>query len=338
MWVKQTFSEKRKTLSALLEPPLRMLAELCAEQWHSVDKLDTLLQSRFTTVPYSHLLYTMDKLAKQISSNVTAKYIDASYRGQDLSRRPFSVSLFPKRHFMLSSVYISNTTGCPCLSAVQPVVRGQQFLGFVVADFDLNRLPLADEVLLRQPRETAHSTPVAPASQMQTLAQANMGLLHPTKRITSKLDIYMDILINVLHNLMCHHGIFHCTIHYSSGQLMLWHLQQPYQYRLLSVSQLVDADNVLDYPHTGYPDNALLCPTQVRAVLERFQLLRLADDTIYLRAGSLNIMNGMVGLSFSVDGSQYMPADEFLQKAHACWLQETDSLASSPPANDVSTA
>ncbi|MCK7471133.1 MAG: hypothetical protein MZU95_10405 [Desulfomicrobium escambiense] len=34
-------------------------------------------------------------------------------------------------------------------------------------------------------------------------------------------------------------------------------------------------------------------------VLVQFKALRFADETIYLRSGSINVMNGMVGLTFS---------------------------------------
>ena len=49
-------------------------------------------------------------------------------------------------------------------------------------------------------------------------------------------------------------------------------------------------------------------------ILEQFQLLRFMDENIYLRSGSLNIFNGMIGLNFSCDGSHYMSYREFLEK------------------------
>ena len=48
--------------------------------------------------------------------------------------------------------------------------------------------------------------------------------------------------------------------------------------------------------------------------------LRFSDETIYLRAGSLNLCNGMVSLNFSCDGSHYMSYDEFLAKDLAFWF------------------
>jgi hypothetical protein len=46
----------------------------------------------------------------------------------------------------------------------------------------------------------------------------------------------------------------------------------------------------------------------------------MADETIYLRSSSVNIMNGLVGLTFSCDGSHYMPVEEFVEKDLSFWL------------------
>jgi hypothetical protein len=65
---------------------------------------------------------------------------------------------------------------------------------------------------------------------------------------------------------------------------------------------------------------------KVGEVFRTFRELRFMDETIYLRAGSLNIFNGMVGLNFSCDGSHYMPWDEFLEKNLGFWLGTGESI------------
>ena len=55
-------------------------------------------------------------------------------------------------------------------------------------------------------------------------------------------------------------------------------------------------------------------------VLEQLKELRFADETIYLRSASLNVMNGMVGLTFSCDGSHYISVEEFLSKEKRFWF------------------
>ncbi len=307
MWIKQTMGEQRKLLTAAFEPPMLRLAKRCVEVWSNVDKLDQELLAHVSSIPYCHLLYAIDKLGKQVSSNVNANSMDPSYRGQDLSRRPFSVSLYPKRAFMLSSVYISKTTGRPCLSAVQPVMSEQQFFGFVVADFDIRHLPL--------PSNSARSATVP--SQKKTNGNSRQ---YSQARVPSVMDQHLEEILNVLSTLINEHGVFHCTLHCSSEQAMLWQLDEPYQYHLYRVEQLLEPDICLHYPRRPYPPEAILTSQQVEEVLERFRLLRLSDERVYLRAGSVNIFNGMVGLSFSCEGSQYLPAEVFLSKDLSTWL------------------
>jgi hypothetical protein len=64
-----------------------------------------------------------------------------------------------------------------------------------------------------------------------------------------------------------------------------------------------------------------------KEVLNRFRELRFIDENIYLRSGSLNIFNGMVGLNFSCDGSHYMPWSDFLSLDMDFWIGSGDSCA-----------
>ena len=83
---------------------------------------------------------------------------------------------------------------------------------------------------------------------------------------------------------------------------------------------LVDPDVCLAFPHAPYPADAVVPEAQIRPILDTFKHLRFADETIYLRAGSVNIFNGIVGLNFSCDGSHYIPWAEFLDKKLDFWL------------------
>jgi hypothetical protein len=58
---------------------------------------------------------------------------------------------------------------------------------------------------------------------------------------------------------------------------------------------------------------------KIRPILDGLRELRFMDEMFYLRAGSLNIFNGMVGLTFSCDGSHYLPWDDFLTKGYDFW-------------------
>ncbi|EDN68445.1 conserved hypothetical protein [Beggiatoa sp. PS] len=308
MWMKQTISEQRKALTALFEPAMLNLSKICVFVWSDLEGLDHVLNTHFSSVPHCHLIYAVDKLGKQKSSNISTNGIDSNCRDQDLSRRPYCVSLYPKRHFMLSSVYISKTTGHPCISAVQPVINEQQlFLGFVVADFDLHNLPL----FVTSPE----TIPVQPPSHYQIKSSQS-------PRVPSLLDNYLTEIQVLLNQLIHEHGVFHCLLHYHSATVQLWQIDDPYQYHLYNVEQLRDADKHLVYPRRDYPENAKISFQEVQQVLERFRILRLADDNIYLRSGSLNIMNGMVSLSFSFEGSQYLSAQKFLNQDFSYWFRQ----------------
>ena len=113
----------------------------------------------------------------------------------------------------------------------------------------------------------------------------------------------------------------HCRDYFvfSSSRATLWLIDDPYRYQLLDFDDLVDPDVCLAFPHRSYPSEAVVPQEQIRLILDTFKHLRFADDTIYLRAGSVNIFNGMVGLNFSCDGSHYIPAEQFLARDSEFW-------------------
>lgn len=300
MLTKRIIGEQRKVLTTLLEPIMLRLSKQCAQLWSSTEGLDEVLSAYFPSIPHCHLVYAIDKFGKQISANVNNEGIDANYRHQDLSRRPYSVSLYPKRHFMLSSVYISQASGQPCISAVQPVMDEQQFLGFVVADFDVRHLPFSIHTI---------KEPFSNASTSQ--------------RLTSIADLYLEDIARALEKLISEHGVFHGMLHYSSAQMVLWQVNEPLHYRLYKVEQILEPTIFHVYPRCLYPQAAALSLRQVRQVLERFSTLRLASDNSFLRSGSINVINGMVSLSFSSEGSQYLLAEAFLGKDLSHWLERT---------------
>jgi len=311
MWIKPPIGEQRRILTSVFEPVMLDLSKHCAHIWSDVDQLDKMLCEQFYTVPHCQLLYALDKFGRQISSNISTDGINQRYRGQDLSRRPYSVSLYPKRHFMLSSVYISHPMGRPCISAVQPVIKEQQFLGFIVADFDINTLPFF--------------------SSQSTQLQNNISSLwkpQETHRITttrvfkpksSVFDHRLEEVTGILGKLIHERGIFHCMIHYSSAQILLWHMDNPFQYELWDAEHFLN-EALQHYPLSHYTDKAVLAYTQVKKVLNHFRILRLANENIYLRSSSINIVNGLVGVSFSYEDSLYMPVEQFVSKDIRFWL------------------
>jgi hypothetical protein len=138
-------------------------------------------------------------------------------------------------------------------------------------------------------------------------------------RIQSRLDNNIDLVLPVLEELVTEHGVYQLEIHFSSSRATVWFLDDPYRYQLIEIDELTDPDICLAYAHHPYPKDALIPRENIRPILDTFRQLRFADDTIYLRAGSINLFNGIVGLNFSCDGSHYIPHEEFLAKDSAFW-------------------
>ena len=136
------------------------------------------------------------------------------------------------------------------------------------------------------------------------------------------MDKQIDTVLPLLQELMIEHGVFHGKLHFSSSRGTCWLVDDPYSYRILSIEDLCDPDICLAYPRRPYTERAIVPADQIMPVFNLFRTLRFADDTIYLRAGSLNVCNGMVALNFSCDGSHYLRYDEFLRNGVEFWFGE----------------
>jgi len=133
------------------------------------------------------------------------------------------------------------------------------------------------------------------------------------ERIASDFDRHLDEVLARTEVLVREHGVFHAKIHFSSGQVTLWLLQDPMRYRVHIADEFLNPMFCLPYPRTPYTRLAAVPEAVVPQVLSEFKRLREQDRQIYLRAGSINVINGLVGLNFSCDGSHYLDYAEFLQ-------------------------
>jgi hypothetical protein len=299
-----SIEEQKSALSAQLVAPMRQLAQQCAEVWPDKNSLDRVLQQGLASIPLCRLLYALDPMGFQISANVAADKLHEHFFGQDLSQRPFMTNVLPSRGFILSDVYISRLTERPTITAVLAVLKDDRLTGFIAADFDLRDLSLSDTQSNASPswRQIKGDPSIRQTVFMQ-------------QRAISELDRHIDDVISTINELMCERGIFHVQIHFSSSRATLWSMDDPFSYRVHVLDEIINPAVCLAFRKQAYPARASVRPEQVRQVLDKFRQLREADDTIYLRSGSLNIINGIVGLTFSCDGSHYIPADEFLSEA-----------------------
>jgi hypothetical protein len=307
--VQQTILEKKAALADAVSAPLSGLGQRVAEVWNEPDAVDAVLATGIRSIPHCQLVYAWNLDGIEVSSMVRPDAVDKSWRGWDLSQRPYLKNNLPYKGIMLSSVYESVYTHQQCITALQAVSHGGQLLGFIAADFALDDL-LRDAKL------------AVPSQRWQQFRgdPAVRGTVFLQTRAASLLDQHIDAVHDLVYTLMTRHGVFHSKIHYSSGRCSLWLYDDPYNYRLHGVEEIINPDTCLAYALRPYPEKAKTTPAQVRRVLDGFKALRFADETIYLRSSSLNIINGMVGLTFSCDGSHYMSAGEFLEKNLSFWV------------------
>ncbi len=306
--LQQTITRQRATLYNMLIDPMQRVARRCAKVWEDRPTLDHLLVESIPKVPYVTYLYALDPNARQVSSNAAADGLIEEDFGRDRAQRPYMLDLSPTRDMTLSEAYISLRAKRPSVTAIQRVYHDQELIGYLGGDFDLRGLPITKEL---------YSEP----SRWRQLKgdPAIRGHVFEQCRIQSRMDEYIGEILPTLEELVVESGVFHLKIHFSSSRATIWQVDDPYRYQLLEFDDLVDPDVCLAFPHRPYPDEAVVPREQVRPIFDTFRHLRFADETIYLRSGSINVFNGIVGLNFSCDGSHYIPADQFLARDSEFW-------------------
>ncbi len=308
--LKESVKLQRQMLSDLLSMAMHHLAEQCASEMDNRQNLERVLSEGLPTLSYCKHLYVLNAKGYQITSNITQSGVDENHFARHRMDRPYMQGVLDSDDFTLSDAYISRNKKRPSLTAVQ-VIRGQQggLIGFLGADFDLRELPHTEKLYQE------------PANWRQIKGDpAIRGGLFLQQRSNSQMDQHIDNVLSVINELMLERGVYHGKFHFSSNRATIWHVDDPFVYRLLSIDDLTDPDICLAYPRRPYHERAIVPQEQVREVFEIFKKLRFADENVYLRAGSLNIINGMIGLNFSCDGSHYMRYDEFLTKNTAFWF------------------
>ena len=314
--LKAAVARQRVLLSGKLSVPMERIAQHCAALWPDRDALENLLTRQMQTLPSCKYLYALDEQARQITANVTARGLLPEQFGRDRSQRPYLAGALAGERFTMSDAYLSRNARRPSLTAVQRIENKDGSLkGYLGADFDLRVLPLTREIC-KQPEKWM---------QIKGDPAIRSGLFNQ-QRIESTMDQRVDEVLDLLTELVAVHGVFHGKLHFSSSRATLWFINDPLRYRILDIEDLTDPGIVLTYRRARYPEDAVIPLEKVGEVFRTFRELRFMDETIYLRAGSLNIFNGMVGLNFSCDGSHYMPWDEFLEKSMGFWLGTGESI------------
>lgn len=298
---KQRIANQKQKLAALADKPLGRLAESAAKVWDQPDELDQVLLRGLEELTRCHMLYAVDTHNILISANVESGHLDAQWRGLDLTGRPYLKDTLPYQGFTLSAVYTSRHSHRPCITAMQAVRAGDDILGFIAADYNVEDL------------ESQHDRTPSSTGWVQYKGDpAIRGTLFQQQRVASAMDEVLDEVMDTIADMMRYHGIFHVKIHFSSSRASFWSLDDPYDYNIHMLDQIVDPERCLAYPRRASHERTQVSSEDIGRVLNQFKALRHADETIYLRSASFNIINGMVGLTFSCDGSHYIHFKQFL--------------------------
>ncbi|MBD3670031.1 MAG: hypothetical protein HUJ29_04585 [Gammaproteobacteria bacterium] len=308
--LQRSVHRQREMLADLLGSEMHTLAQRCAAIIDNRMALEELLADILPNFSNCKHLYVMNASGVQLTDNITPEGPDDRHLGRDRSDRPYMQGVHGDIDFKLSDAYISKNRKRPSLTAIQVIrdTSGQR-IGYLGADFDLRELPFTEK-LYKEP-STWRQHKGDPAIRSGVFQQ---------HRVESLMDQKMDEVIALMTELMTTHGVYHGKLHYSSNRATVWQVDDPFIYRLLSIEDLTDPDTCLAYPRRPYHERAVVKPDEIRPVFEIFKALRFADENVYLRSGSLNIINGMVGLNFSCDGSHYIPYNEFLEKSTDFWF------------------
>ncbi|MCW8930730.1 MAG: hypothetical protein OQL19_10875 [Gammaproteobacteria bacterium] len=308
--LQETISAQRKILVDLIKQPLSKLVLELATDISNTIKLEAHLHEAFPVFQHCKYLYIMDADGIQITQTILSHSSESKSLGRDRSKRPYMQLDFTVDDFALSEAYISKHNKRPSVTAIH-MIRDQQqsLIGYLGVDYDLRELPGTNH--LYKENYKWQQIKGDPAIRSGLFAQ---------QRMQSDMDNNIDNVFALMQALICEHGVFHGKFHFSSSRTTIWLLDDPYNYRLLSMNELNDPDICLAYPRHSYSPLATVPASAIPRIFDYFQKLRFADETIYLRAGSINIVNGMVSLNFSCDGSHYLPYQEFLDKGMGFWF------------------
>jgi hypothetical protein len=134
-------------------------------------------------------------------------------------------------------------------------------------------------------------------------------------RVESLFDQRIDEVHEIVKRLIRDKGVFHIKVHYSSGQMTTWLCNDAFRYRVY-VREEVFAPGFFDsFADLSFEAHKpLVSVDELDLVLNEFRRLRLTDQTVYLRNASINVINGMIGMSFSCDGAHYIDHRTFFEQ------------------------
>lgn len=148
-------------------------------------------------------------------------------------------------------------------------------------------------------------------------------------RVDSLFDTQLGSVHRIVKELVARKGVFHVKVHYSSSQLSCWFSDDVYRYRVYVREEVLDPGFLAQFrDQTIEHLRPVLDDGGVDRILGEFRRLRMTDESIYLRNGSINRVNGMVGMTFSCDGTHYIDHRTFFDRLES--FGKDEALAALP--------
>jgi hypothetical protein len=141
------------------------------------------------------------------------------------------------------------------------------------------------------------------------------AFLFQQSRVESMFDSELDRIHEIVRVLLTRKGAFHVKVHYSSSQLTCWFCDDAYRYRVYVREEVLDRGFIDQFRDVSMDHlQPVIDAEDISTILTEFKRLRSTDVTIYLRNGSINRINGMIGMTFSCDGAHYIDHKTFFEK------------------------
>lgn len=302
--------QQRKALDKLLSESMSELATACSDNMDNRQALEDIISKEMSSADYCKYLWVLDNTGRQLTDNAMRSGFKEEQVGRDRAARPYLQRALKGEDYYLSEAYISRNRKRPSLTAIKTIYdTNGQVSGYLGADFDLRELPNTAEAY--QNEKDWKQIKGDPAIRSGLFSQ---------QRIESAMDAQIDNVLSVIQELVMEYGAFHAKLHFSSSRATLWLVDNPFDYQILNIDELSHPDICLAFRPQKYFEKATVEENDIALIFQQFKDLRFVDETVYLRAASLNVVNGMVGLNFSCDGSHYMHYKEFLDKSTTFWF------------------
>jgi len=141
------------------------------------------------------------------------------------------------------------------------------------------------------------------------------SFLFQQQRVESLFDASLDQVHALVAALLTCKGVFHAKIHYSSSQLTCWFAREPFCYEKFLGAEVLEEGFLERFPDADHAGRIpVIDAAGIDRLLGEFRRLRLTDETIYLRNAAVNLINGMINMSFSCDGTHYIDHRTFFAK------------------------